>query len=49
MGWIWGTYMLTLPPAIWGNWRAFSRRVTKPAVAEDADPISEAALAISAD
>jgi putative MATE family efflux protein len=47
MGWIWGTYMLTLPPAIWGNWRAFSRRVTKPAAAAEGEPV--AALAVAAD
>lgn len=27
MEWIWGTYLITLPPMIWGNWRTFRRRV----------------------
>jgi len=28
MGWIWGSYIVALPIAIVGNWRAFRRRTT---------------------
>lgn len=42
MGHIWGAYLLTLPFAIFGNWRAFRRRV---APATDAEPSPLAARA----
>lgn len=45
MGWIWGTYLFTLPPTIWGNWRAFKRRVEAPA----SEPVVAPALAMAAD
>jgi Na+-driven multidrug efflux pump len=45
MGWIWGTYLVTLPPAIWGNWRAFRRRVEQPAE----EPAVTPSLALAAD
>jgi putative MATE family efflux protein len=35
MEWIWGTYLFTLPPMIWGNWRAFKRRVEPEAPGEE--------------
>ena len=28
MGWIWGSYIVALPIAIVGNWRAFRQRTT---------------------
>jgi len=45
MEWIWGTYLFTLPPMIWGNWRAFRRRVQPETPGEE--PVH--ALAIAAD
>ena len=44
MEWIWGTYMFTLPPMIWRNFRAFRQRVTPPEPGEEPVP----ALAIVA-
>jgi len=43
MEWIWGAYLFTLPPMIWGNWRAFKRRVEPDTPGEEPVP----ALAIA--
>lgn len=45
MGWIWGTYLVTLPPVIIANWRTFSRRVTSPETTLDPETVQQLALA----
>jgi putative MATE family efflux protein len=45
MGWIWGSYLLTLPLVIVMNWRTFSRRVESPDTVLDAEQVQQLALA----
>lgn len=44
--WIWGAYLLTIPPASWLNWRAFVRRSS--VASDDVDPEPEPSPQVAA-